>query len=1099
MNKGNKQRDIHNLCRLNNIGFGALFETKVRHEKTTGIISNSFPNWDYYSSNMISFRILLIWQSKFVQVQILGEDTQKILWDKLAGLGHLNLPWIVLGDFNAMFNYQDRNGGRPITAKEIFDAQNWLSLDQVDELRCAGNIGIKPFRFFDCWMFHSMFKTVVLDSWNKATSKAGLACIILKLFRVKHVLKKFNKKDLGDISHSYQVAKESFNLAQGALANDPSNTMLQLTEQIKLQELIQARKRYASFLQQTSKITWLQFNDENSHYFHAIMKKRRAENRITSYVVNEEVIDDYDKVVEHYFNHFKNFMGKKSSANRQIDTNSLSFGEKLTVQKQVKLIRPFNKKDVQEALFGIHSIKSPGPDGFGAGFFKGLWNEIGNDISMAVLQFFHDGVLPNDLNETVISLIPKTDSPKTVADCRPIACCNTLYKCISKMLCSRLSEVLPILIHGNQGAFIKNRLLAHNILIFQDLLKGYTRKNISARCIMKIDLSKAYDTVDWQFVADLLKGLCFPSRFIHWVLVFLKGTSYSLMLNGQLHGTFRGENGLRQGDPISPLLFVLIMEYLTRLLLQTSKQKGFGFHPLCKHVNLVNLCFADDLVIFCKGNVKSMRLTQFAIESFCATTGLSINNTKTHIYFGGIKDDCKSQFLEITQMEEGSFPLKYLGIHLRPTKWRAVDCGEIIEKIQRNLHSWTSRNLSFAGRAQLIHLVLLGIRNFWMNIFILPQKVVAVIDKCCRDFLWGTKGNRSKLHLTSWEQVCLPKKFGGVGFFEGRKWNIAMMAKYIWAISSKKDCLWVKWIDSIYLKGHSFWTVPLINDTRWYFRKLLKLRNGIDCSAVNTSVLRGKFKAKFFYLSLTTTREVQYASAVWHRLCVPKHRFISWQVINEHLLTRDNLGKILELATYLCPVCECVNESHQHLFFDCSFTKKLQQEVSSWSGVKGWPLTMEAWKIWSTSVGLDIQSLVWNAILSAVFYSVWCNRNRCVFELCCSSVMVVSSSIKLAIKARVKGIECTKAKKRDRDLIATDSLFSAVLPMFFPCSSILIPPGLSLHLVVLMASMHSTLSLTAKEKQVLNMILMSILSNLPPEHILVARVTNVMSRIFKTR
>ncbi|XP_062106076.1 uncharacterized protein LOC133817538 [Humulus lupulus] len=460
------------------------------------------------------------------------------------------------------------------------------------------------------------------------------------------------------------------------------------------------------------------------------------------------------------------------------------------------------------------------------------------------------------------------------------------------------------------------------------------------------------------------------------------------------------------------------MEYLTRLLLQTSNQKGFGFHPLCKHVNLVNLCFADDLVIFCKGNVNSMRLTQSAIASFCATTGLSINNTKSHIYFGGINADYKAQLVEISRMQEGSFPLKYLGIHLRPTKWRAADCGEIIGKIQRNLHSWTSRNLSFAGRAQLIHSVLLGIRNYWMNIFILPQKVVAAIDKCCRDFLWRTKGHRSKLHLTSWEQVCLPKKYGGVGFCEGRKWNIAMMAKYIWAISSKKDCLWVKWIDAIYLKGNSFWSVPLIHDTSWYFRKLLKLRNAVDYYAINSSVLRGKFKAKLFYLSLIAASEVQYASAVWHHLCVPKHRFISWQMINDHLLTRDKLGKILELPSYLCPVCECFNESHQHLFFDCSFTKNLQQAVSSWSGFQGWPLTMVAWKSWCSHVGYDLQQLVWNAIIAAVIYSVWCNRNRCLFDLCCSSVLVVSSTIKAAIKARVKTITCTKAKKKDRDVIS---------------------------------------------------------------------------------
>ncbi|XP_062103754.1 uncharacterized protein LOC133814862 [Humulus lupulus] len=610
-----------------------------------------------------------------------------------------------------------------------------------------------------------MFKDTVLDSWNKPTIKEGLAGIIQKLYRVKHVLKKFHKKELVDIPHSYQVAKENLNMAQDDLANDPLNSVHQLAEQTKLQEFTQARTRYVSFLQQTSKITWLQFNDENSHYFHAIMKKRRAENRITSYVVNDEVIDDYDKVVEHYFNHFRNFMGKKSSTNKKIDINCLKFGEKLTIMQQVNLIRPFSKEEVKEAMFGIHSIKSPGPDGFGAGFFIGLWNEIGNDISMAVLNFFRDGLA--------------------------------------------------------QGL--------------------YEEKHFS-KMLMKIDLSKAYDTVDWQFVGDLLKGLCFPLRFIHWVLVCLKGTSYSLMLNSRLHGTFRGGKGssTRRSD-ISSLVY--------------------------------------DLVIFCKGNEESMSLTQSAINSFCDTTGLSINNTKSHIYFGGINDDCKTQLLEIAQMEEGSFPLKYLGVHLRPTKWRAADCGGIIDKIQRNLHSWASKNLSFAGRAQLIHSVLLGIRNFWMSIFILPQKVVAAIDKSCRDFLWGLKGNRSKLHSLLGNKFVFPK--------------------------SMEELASLK-----------------------YFRKFLKLRNVIDCAAVTSSGLRAS--------------NVQYASAIWHHLCVSKHRFISWKAMNDHLLTRDHLGKIMELASYYFPVCESVIETHQHLFFYFTFTKKILQDVSSWSGFSGWPSNIEA-------------------------------------------------------------------------------------------------------------------------------------------------------------
>uniref|UniRef100_A0A803PRQ9 Reverse transcriptase domain-containing protein n=1 Tax=Cannabis sativa TaxID=3483 RepID=A0A803PRQ9_CANSA len=300
----------------------------------------------------------------------------------------------------------------------------------------------------------------------------------------------------------------------------------------------------------------------------------------------------------------------------------------------------------------------------------------------------------------------------------------------------------------------------------EDLLKGYTRKNVSARCIMKIDLSKAYDTVDWNFVEDLLRLLCFPSRFINWIMTCLKGTSYHLLLNGRIQGSFKGKKGHRQGDPMSPLLFVLVMEYLTRLLSSYSSKKGFGFHPLCKHLRLTNLCFADDLVIFCKGNINSVRLIFEAFSKFCNDTGLSTNSSKSQIYFGGVREEIKALILDIVKIEEGGFPLKYLGVQLRPTKWKASDCGIILDKLNRNLNCWASRNLSFAGRAQLIHSVLLGIRNYWMSIFIIPSKITAAIDKSCRDFLWGRSGNKSKLHRASWEKVCLPKKLGGVGFRE---------------------------------------------------------------------------------------------------------------------------------------------------------------------------------------------------------------------------------------------------------------------------------------------------------------------------------------------
>ncbi|XP_062100013.1 uncharacterized protein LOC133805884 [Humulus lupulus] len=396
--------------------------------------------------------------------------------------------------------------------------------------------------------------------------------------------------------------------------------------------------------------------------------------------------------------------------------------------------------------------------------------------------------------------------------------------------------VLPVLINQNQGAFVKDRLLAHNILIFQDILKGYRRKHISPRCVMKVDLSKSYDSIDWNCLEDILTAFCFPGPFIKWIMTCLKDSSYSILLNGRIQGCFTGRKGLRQGDPISLLLFVLIMEYFTRSLIQATQDKVFKFHPRCKKLRLVSLCFADDLVLFRKGNNTSVQVIQAFFKSFSVVSGLTAN--------------LENEILKEIQIAEGDFPLKYLGVPLRPTKWQAGDCDGILKKIRLKLFHWSNRHLSFAGKTQLIHSVLLGIRAFWMSIFMLPKKVIVEIDHLCRKFLWGSSGrndNRSKLHLTNWDQVCLPKQMGGVGFKNSVKWNMVLLAKYIWAVSTKQDVLWVKWIDAIYLKGQSIWDYKLQVDVSWYWRKLIKVSTVINAGILAEASVKNKLHTSKLY------------------------------------------------------------------------------------------------------------------------------------------------------------------------------------------------------------------------------------------------------------
>uniref|UniRef100_A0A803Q8J2 Reverse transcriptase zinc-binding domain-containing protein n=1 Tax=Cannabis sativa TaxID=3483 RepID=A0A803Q8J2_CANSA len=162
------------------------------------------------------------------------------------------------------------------------------------------------------------------------------------------------------------------------------------------------------------------------------------------------------------------------------------------------------------------------------------------------------------------------------------------------------------------------------------------------------------------------------------------------------------------------------------------------------------------------------------------------------------------------------------------------------------------------------------------------------------------------MHMTSWEKVCLPKSYGGIDFKEGSKWNPAMISKYVWEIMEKKDLLWVKWVNLIYLKDESFWSYNQKPDT--------------SCS-------------------LLIQNRDPYSKAIWSFLSLPKHQFILWQIVNSHLLTRDNLSKFhIPLESRNCPVCEDHLESHDHLFFSCAFSRRVADRTFEWLGNNTWPV-----------------------------------------------------------------------------------------------------------------------------------------------------------------
>lgn len=347
---------------------------------------------------------------------------------------------------------------------------------------------------------------------------------------------------------------------------------------------------------------------------------------------------------------------------------------------------------------------------------------MGEDFIIAVQSFFKTGFLPKGINSTILALIPKKENSKTMKDFRPISCCNIIYKVISKILANRLKIILPKFISPNQSAFVKDRLLMENVLLASELVKSYHKNSVSARCGLKIDISKAFDTVQWSFLLSALTALGFPSEYIVLIEKCISLASFSVQINGELAGYFNSKRGLRQGCALSPYLFFICMEVLSKLLDRAAVQRKFGYHPYCQDIKLTHLSFADDLLIFLDGRRSSVDGILDTFKSFAEASGLHISMEKSTLYLAGFNDIEKREILSHYTFSNGDLPVRYLGLPLLTKQMTVQEYSPLIEKIRSRISSWTARFLSFAERLQLIASVIYSLTNFWIYAFRLPKK-----------------------------------------------------------------------------------------------------------------------------------------------------------------------------------------------------------------------------------------------------------------------------------------------------------------------------------------------------------------------------------------
>lgn len=512
------------------------------------------------------------------------------------------------------------------------------------------------------------------------------------------------------------------------------------------------------------------------------------------------------------------------------------------------------------------------------------------------------------------------------------------------------------------------------------------------------DLQKAYDSISWDFLHDVLIGFNFHPCFIHWVMTCVTSATFTLSINGGTHGFIKGRRGLRQGDPMSPSLFLLCMEYLSRLFTVHTLNPDFRFHAKCDLNRITHLAFADDLLMFGYGNSTSMQVLADAIEEFKGTSGLTVNCSKSQIFFGGVCGFEKIEICRIFGFSEGTLPVKYLGLPLAANKLLNIHYNPLLDQITSFINRWFNSCLSLAGRAELVRSVLQGVECFWIQSLPLPVTISDRINSLIRKFPWG-----SKSCPIAWKKVCMPKDEGGLGLRDLATWNKALHTKILWNIHCKADSLWIRWIHTEFIKNQDPWLlIPHPLDSP-FIKNIFSIRDLIVSKCAG-DIPKAKLLLESWYKGNGTAEAYEFLRvkgekplwyrAIWKSFIPPKFSITLWFALHGRLKTIDRLP--FASGSLWCALCNSDNESNEHLFFRCPATLAVWNMIKTWLNCSGQLTTI------SSAIRLFQRSKAGSGILRK---ARWVALAACVNHLWYARNLLIHEDKPFIVKEVVKNIQ----------------------------------------------------------------------------------------------
>lgn len=783
-----------------------------------------------------------IWTLTTVYGPCRGADREQFV----SWLYNLNIPplsnHLLLGDFNFIRSQDNRNkpGGNindmfifndiighlgllelPIKGRSytwsnmqqeplleqldwFFTSPNWsssypntlvlpLSKPESDHTPCVVNIDThipkaKIFRFENYWVDMPGFLDCVKESWEKPShKKSSVAVLVDKLKTLRHDLKKW-QKGLSKLKLLIQKCNQVIFILDSFEDKRPLTTVefnFRKIVKLHLEELLLAECNY---WRKRCTVRWIKLGEDNTKFFHAMATERFRRNTIASLKREDgSEITDHTEMAGMLWASYKGRMGSTEGIEMQFDLDNII----TKVDGLEVLSRPFEKKEMDDIIKYMPADKAPGPDGFNGLFLKKCWHIIQKEF-YALAQDFHDRKIGlQNINSSFITLIPKKGSPENVNDYRPISLTSVCLKFLTKLAANRFQDHILKCIHKNQYGFIRTRTIQDCVAwVYEYIYLCQLSKQ--PILIIKLDFAKAFDTIEHEAILKILEHKGFDKLWIHWMREVLSSGTSSILLNGVPGKQFVCKRGVRQGDPLSPLLYVSGGDLLQSVINEALQQGILKFPIITNETDFPVVQYADDTILLISAEMDQVVALKEILHKFGLSTGLKVNFQKSLIIPLNVDPVEVAALAAVLDCQVGSLPFPYLGLPLGTTKPCIKDLLPLVNSLDRRLTA-TSIFLSQGARLQLINSALSSMPLHFLLSLNLPIGLTEQLDRILRQCLWRDK-DEPKPSLAAWEMVCKPKAKGGLGIVNFQKKNDALLMKHLDKFYNKAQIPWVQLI-----------------------------------------------------------------------------------------------------------------------------------------------------------------------------------------------------------------------------------------------------------------------------------------------------------------